>query len=159
VFVIPSLSTICLNCGESEGPALLGDPHIAPYMGEVWKRTMAMPKLDPALNHFCKGTDDGMRQLSRPHASLLTRDRCSSPRTSYGASVHGELVLFLREGLTAVQALAAATSAPAKCFHLSDRGAIRPGLRADLVLAEGDPTKNILATLNIVAVWKRGIRV
>jgi imidazolonepropionase-like amidohydrolase len=32
-------------------------------------------------------------------------------------------------------------------------------LRADLVLVEGDPTKNILATRNIVAVWKRGIRV
>src|SRR5438874_9129712 len=40
-------------------------------------------------------------------------------------------------------------------FHLSDRGWIRPGMRADLVLVEGDPTTNILATRNIVAVWKR----
>jgi len=58
-----------------------------------------------------------------------------------------------------VEALAAATSVPAKCFRLSDRGSIRPGLRADLVLVEGDPTKEILATRNIVAVWKRGARV
>jgi imidazolonepropionase-like amidohydrolase len=120
---------------------------------------MAMPKLDPALNHFCKGTDDGMRQLSKLHASVLTGTDAPAPGTSYGASVHGELALFVREGLTPVEALAAATSAPAKCFHLSDRGAIRPGLRADLVLVEGDPTQNILATRNIVAVWKRGIRV
>jgi imidazolonepropionase-like amidohydrolase len=31
-------------------------------------------------------------------------------------------------------------------------------MRADLVLVEGDPTTNILATRNIVAVWKHGIR-
>jgi hypothetical protein len=41
----------------------------------------------------------------------------------------------------------------------SQTAGLRPGLRADLVLAEGDPTKNILATRDIVAVWKRGIRI
>src|SRR5207249_9878308 len=66
--------------------------------------------------------------------------------------------LLVRDGLTPVQALAAATSVPAQAFHLSDRGWIRPGMRADLVLVEGDPTTNILATRNIVAAWKRGIR-
>jgi len=32
-------------------------------------------------------------------------------------------------------------------------------MRADLLLVDGDPTKNILDTRNIVAVWKRGVRV
>lgn len=90
--------------------------------------------------------------------SLLTGTDAPAPGTSYGASIHGEPALFVREGLTP-EALAAATSASAKCFHLSDRGAIRPGLRADLVLVESDPTKNSRVTRNIVAVWKRGIRV
>jgi imidazolonepropionase-like amidohydrolase len=36
---------------------------------------------------------------------------------------------------------------------------IRPSLRADLVLGEGDSTQNIPATRNIVAVFKKGIRV
>ena len=80
---------------------------------------------------------------------------CSS---DLGASVHVELALLVRDGLTPLQALAAATSVPAQAFHLADRGWIRPGMRADLVLVEGDPTTNILATRNIVAVWKRGIR-
>jgi imidazolonepropionase-like amidohydrolase len=60
--------------------------------------------------------------------------------------------------MTPAQALTAATIAPARAFRLTDRGAIRPGLRADLVLVEGDPTRDILATRRIVAVWKRGIR-
>ena len=32
-------------------------------------------------------------------------------------------------------------------------------MRADLVLVQGDPTNNTLATRSIVAVWKRGVRV
>jgi len=47
----------------------------------------------------------------------------------------------------------------ARSFQLDDRGRIRRGLRADLVLVEGDPTQDILATRNVVAIWKRGVRV
>src|SRR5260370_4669569 len=86
-------------------------------------------KIAPAMNHFCKGTDDGMRQLGKSHASFLTGTDVPALGTSYGGSVHGELALFLREGLMPLETLAAATSAPAKCFHLSYRGAIRPALR------------------------------
>ena len=74
----------------------------------------------------------------------------------YGATLHGELELLVDGGLTAVQALAAATSAPARAFQLADRGFVRPGMRADLVLVEGDPTRDILATCNLITVWKRG---
>jgi imidazolonepropionase-like amidohydrolase len=41
----------------------------------------------------------------------------------------------------------------------ADRRSIRSGLRADLVLVEGNPTVDILATRNIVGVWKRGRQV
>jgi Complex I intermediate-associated protein 30 (CIA30) len=34
-----------------------------------------------------------------------------------------------------------------------------PGLRADLLLVHGDPTADIRATRDIVAIWKRGVRV
>jgi hypothetical protein len=39
---------------------------------------------------------------------------------------------------------------------LADRGRIAPGLRADLVLVDGDPTQDITATRAIVAIWKNG---
>jgi len=61
--------------------------------------------------------------------------------------------------MSPAQALTAATAAPARAFRLADRGRIEPGLRADLVLVEGDPTRDILATRRIVAVWKRGVPV
>jgi hypothetical protein len=42
----------------------------------------------------------------------------------------------------------------ADCFGLTDRGRIAPGLRADLLLVDGDPTSDITATRDIRAVWR-----
>lgn len=72
--------------------------------------------------------------------------------------MHRELELLVHAGLTPIEALTAATSAPAKYFRLTDRGRIAPGLRADLLLVSGDPVANILATREVVSVWKRGVR-
>jgi imidazolonepropionase-like amidohydrolase len=159
VFVIPTLSTIYLDCGKSEGPAILADPHLSPYIAPEWSRLLGMAKPDASKNHYCKGTDEAIHQLVRERVPLLVGTDAPVPGTTYGASVHGELALLVGDGLTPVQALAAATSVPARTFRLSDRGQIKPGMRADLVLVQGDPTRNILDTRNIIAVWKRGVRV
>src|SRR5258706_752781 len=68
----------------------------------------------------------------------------------------GEMELLVRAGLTPVEALRAATSAPAAAFHLDDRGQIAAGKRADLVLVNGDPTTDIRNSRDIAAVWKAG---
>jgi imidazolonepropionase-like amidohydrolase len=76
---------------------------------------------------------------------------------AYGASLHQELELLVDAGLGNAEALRAATVTPAQAFGLYDRGVIRPGARADLVLIEGDPTTDITATRNILRVWAGGI--
>jgi hypothetical protein len=58
-----------------------------------------------------------------------------------------------------MQALAAATSKTANAFGLNDRGKIRAGLRADLLLVAGDPSANIFATRQITHVWKNGYQI
>jgi hypothetical protein len=40
---------------------------------------------------------------------------------------------------------------------LNDRGRIARGLRADLLLVDGDPTKDITATRAIAGIWKGGV--
>lgn len=45
---------------------------------------------------------------------------------------------------------------PARHFGLTDRGRISPGLRADLVLVDGDPATDITAVRAIAAMWKNG---
>jgi imidazolonepropionase-like amidohydrolase len=42
---------------------------------------------------------------------------------------------------------------------LKDRGRLEPGRRADLLLVRGDPTRDIVATRDIVRIWKEGLAV
>jgi imidazolonepropionase-like amidohydrolase len=87
---------------------------------------------------------------------LLAGTDAGNPGTQYGASMHRELAALVDAGLTPVQALAAATSVPAQVFKLGRRGRIEKGYKADLLLVDGDPTADILASRRIVEVWKDG---
>jgi imidazolonepropionase-like amidohydrolase len=122
-------------------------------------RHAAVMAFPPTKGTSCEGTREAVRQLARAGVPLLTGTDSPSPGQTYGAAVHGEMELLVATGLTPVQALTAATSAPARAFRLTDRGTIAPGKRADLVLVDGDPTTDITATRRIVAVWKKGVPV
>lgn len=57
-----------------------------------------------------------------------------------------------------IQALRSATSVSVRRWKLSDRGLVKPGMKADLVLVKGDPTVDIECTRDVVAVWRNGIQ-
>jgi imidazolonepropionase-like amidohydrolase len=77
----------------------------------------------------------------------------------YGESFHDELSLLVEAGMTPVEVLRAATIEPAQYFGFADKGAVEPGRRADLLLVEGDPTRDISATRAIRGVWAGGVQV
>jgi imidazolonepropionase-like amidohydrolase len=153
-FVIPTLTIFFALCGQPNGAAVMGDsllepyirPQLRPQMSIAWKQTAAS----------CDGTVEAIRAMAARGVPVLAGTDAPAPGAAYGASIHRELELLVRSGLMPTQALVAATSAPARAFGLADRGRIAPGLRADLVLVEGDPTTDIHDTRRIVAVWKRG---
>ncbi len=60
-----------------------------------------------------------------------------------GISMHTELELLVRLGLSPREALAAATNNYALQFGWNELGLISPGRRADLLVIDGDPTENI----------------
>ncbi len=78
-----------------------------------------------------------------------------------GVFPHGdnarELELMVAGGMSPAAAMIAVTSTNARAFHLADRlGAIKPGLAADLVAVEGDPTRDIAAARAVRLVMSRG---
>jgi Amidohydrolase family len=60
-----------------------------------------------------------------------------------GISMHTELELLVRLGLSPREALAAATNNYAIQFGWNELGLIAPGRRADILVVDGDPTVNI----------------
>jgi imidazolonepropionase-like amidohydrolase len=75
---------------------------------------------------------------------------------SHGDNVR-ELEAMVEYGMTPLAALKAATSGNARVFHLESRlGRVAPGLLADLVAVEGDPTRDISATRKVVLVMQEG---
>lgn len=157
-FVTPTLTVVESTTGTASGKSIATDPQLSPYLTqeEVDNLSRSFPdrgklKLANALA--------AVRQLRDAGVPILAGTDAPNPGTAHGASLHRELELLVQAGLSPVQALAAATSAPAKAFRLADRGRIAPGLRADLVLVQGDPTQSIAATRAILHVWKQGAEV
>ena len=153
-FVIPTLTTLYWGCGRSDGPGLIDDPNTMRYVREQFRSVIGMADTGPARS--CDGADQAVRQLVAERAAVIAGTDAPAPGTTYGASLHRELEHLVALGMTPVQALAAATAVPARAFRMNDRGSIRPGLRADLLLVDGDPTRDIRATRSIARIWNRG---
>jgi imidazolonepropionase-like amidohydrolase len=156
-FVIPTLTVLEGVEGVGSGTPLVDDPALAPFLTpNDAKALKSSYSKEPVPAEIRAIPGRAALRLKRAGVPLLTGTDVPNPGTAHGASVHRELELLVDAGLSPIEALEAATSAPARAFGLADRGRIDPSLRADLVLVEGDPSTDIKATRRIVGVWKRG---
>lgn len=158
-FAIPTLMVLEVGCGSASGASLERDPELRPYLAAEERKNLMRkeprPFAGPCLEHALAT----VRQLAARDVSILAGTDASLYSSTIGASIHRELELLVRAGLTPQAALGAATAVPARRFGLNDRGRIAAGLRADLLLVRGDPTRDVGATRHIVGVWKRGVSV
>ncbi|HUQ61593.1 amidohydrolase family protein [Lentzea sp.] len=158
IAVGPTLATVENTLGEPGGAAVAGDPRLAEVLGDGWVRrlTAGIPRLSgPPYSR----AEDNVRRLADAGVTLLAGTDAPNPGTVFGASLHRELELLVRCGLSPARALAAATSEPARVFGLADRGRVAAGRRADLVLVSGDPLTDITSTRAIDRIWRAGIAV
>ena len=74
-----------------------------------------------------------------------------------GYSLHSELEMLVKSGLTPLEALESATLRPAEFFSIQDRaGSIDVGKQADLLLLDANPLDDISNTKRISAVVTKG---
>ena len=78
-----------------------------------------------------------------------------------GVFAHGdnarELEMMVQFGMPIIDALRSAPSVNARVMHLGDKlGGVKPGLLADLIAVEGDPTRDLSALKRVKFVMKDG---
>lgn len=78
-----------------------------------------------------------------------------APAVGYGPSLHRELELLVKAGLTPTEALTAATASSADTFCLKT-GHLAPGRPATMLLVDGCPDRTIADTRRIRHLWIAG---
>jgi imidazolonepropionase-like amidohydrolase len=159
-FIIPCLTLNSSLIGR-RGEPFARDRRVGPKLTPAWHGALCS-----CFNTFPQGSMADILAtvgaLHRAGVEILAGSDVSAPLVewgglAHGASLHHDLQLLVQAGLTPVEALRSATSLPTQRFSLDDRGRIAPGLRADILMVEGDPTTDISSTLSIARVWRRGV--
>jgi imidazolonepropionase-like amidohydrolase len=169
-FVIPTLS-VPGGVDLEARVALAEDPAIRPYLEDDLAELYTDSEPDPRMESYLRqlGLSEPIEILEYHLASVAALDSAgvtllagSDPRTAnviHGIGLLQELELLVRASLSPTEALSAATARTADAFGLDDRGRIRAGLRADMVLVDGDPTTDVTALRRIRKVWRNGVEV
>jgi imidazolonepropionase-like amidohydrolase len=106
-----------------------------------------------AMKNFKKLYDAGIL------VALGTDSGATSTRP-IGFSEHREMQLMVQAGLTPLQVITIATKNGAELLRASNEfGTLRPGLRANFIVLDKDPSTDIRNTETISAVWKNGKKV
>jgi imidazolonepropionase-like amidohydrolase len=118
------------------------------------KKTAAeLEALPIALKNLKKVYDAGI-------LVALGTDSGATPIRPFGFAEHQELQLLVRAGLSPLQAITVATKNGAELLRASDDiGVLRPGLKADFVVLNKDPSVDIQNSETISSVWKDGKKV
>ena len=115
---------------------------------------------DAAEAYYARKLQCDLRIINLMHRAgvrLLAGSDSLDPWVLPGDSLHHELEMLVRAGLSPLEALQAATANPAEFFGLqNEMGTIAKGKRADLVLLNANPLEDISNTRQIVAVIQGG---
>jgi imidazolonepropionase-like amidohydrolase len=135
---------------ERESWSALGKSMVTEWTTEVEE----MKPFDAVAETIEKEASIVFREMGREHVHMLAGTDIGNPGLVPGASLHSELKLMVRAGMSPKDALFAATIAPLQ--FLGIEGGIEDNRPADLVLLAGNPLEDIANVDRIVAVWLNG---
>jgi hypothetical protein len=126
-------------------------------IGAAWNAQRA--QLDAAdataTDRASKKTMEMFADMRRAGVKVLAGS--DQPISTDVPPIHDELVALVQAGMTPLEALQAATRNPAEFFgRLATEGTVQVGKRANLVLLDADPLRDISNTRRVAAVILRG---
>jgi imidazolonepropionase-like amidohydrolase len=159
--------------GEDVGDATMDDPERTPLLpilpprvrdeltGRWAERRRAAAGASPAaIDRMRRGWEHLLALVGRFHCAggiVLAGTDCPNVAIVSGYSIHRELELLVRAGLSPADALLAATRRPAERLdRAAEFGTIAPGRVADLLVLSADPLADIRNTRRIERVVARG---
>jgi imidazolonepropionase-like amidohydrolase len=159
--------------GEDVGDTGMDDPERTPLLPLLpprvrdelvnrWaERLRAAAGASPAaVDRMRRGWENLLALVGRFHRMggvVLAGTDCPNVAIVSGYSIHRELELLVRAGLSTADALVAATRRPAERLdRAGEFGTIAPGRAADLVVLTADPLSDIRNTRRIELVVARG---
>jgi imidazolonepropionase-like amidohydrolase len=160
-WVTPTLFSIWVNAhrlGESpDDPQLT---YLPPSLRKEWLPAKNPTQDDRDTDAWWLRQFENDRKLAgemhRAGVRLLAGSDSLDRFDFVGASLHQELQMLVQAGLTPLEALQTATLNPRDFLGRTDIGTVAIGGRADLVLLDSDPTKDISSTEQVRGVVVAG---
>ena len=140
----------------SDEPGLVNDPRFRLYPEWIQQQTKGFAA--PPTSPFGPGGGGdptggaGRMVIDIMKAGGLVVTGTDTPNA---VNLHGELMAYTMAGMSAFDALKAATVNPARALNV-DTGTIEAGKLADIIMIEGDPLANIASTKNVRRVIANG---
>ena len=156
-FVIPNL-----GLGELRREAIGDDPFLRAAMPAESANALAGPDSGRQASVTRDASSEARlsaslsRLLDAGVDIVLGTDAGPLPGHPFGYSGHRELEIYVRLGMTPMQALIAGTSAAARHYDLDDLGMLAPGYSASLVVLSANPLDDIRNTQSIEQVFLDG---
>ena len=156
-FVIPNL-----GLGELRREAIGDDPFLRAAMPAESANALAGPDSGRQASVTRDASNEARlsaslsRLLDAGVDIVLGTDAGPLPGHPFGYSGHRELEIYVRLGMTPMQALIAGTSAAARHYDLDDLGVLAPGYSASLVVLSANPLDDIRNTQSIEQVFLDG---
>jgi imidazolonepropionase-like amidohydrolase len=152
---VPTL-TVLRALVSLDDPQFTNDPRTAympAYILGMWK---AKPPPADALAEMKKVYSkklDMVRAMHRAGVKMLAGTDVTNPFCFPGFSLHDELALLVKAGLTPLEALQSATRGPAEFLgKQQELGTVEAGKWGDLVLLDADPLQDITNTRKVAGV-------
>ncbi len=156
-FIVPNL-----GLAELRRETIGRDPFLAPALAaselERLSQETTQRQIEPQLDAEREAElRAAMSRLLQAGVDIvLGTDAGALPDHPFGYSGHRELEIFVRLGMSPMQALVAATGNAARHLRQNDIGLIEPGRRADLLILDANPLEDIRNTRRIAAVYLGG---